>query len=233
MRNDGDLRCPSCGASVSEGARRCAHCDALIATVRCANCFHMTVPEAAHCSGCGRDLGLEPIPRGDALECAACRAPMSAFDCGPGALHDCGRCGAQFVEHAALRFMLERHDELEIPVARPPPVAWQTGISVRYLPCPVCHAMMNRKSFGAGSGVIVDVCSKHGTWFDAGELPRVLAFVESGGLARVRRRNAEEAERLARERAALAAVHALHGADALPFAQDSTILDFLHDLFGS
>jgi Zn-finger nucleic acid-binding protein len=156
---------------------------------------------------------------------------MAAFDCGPGSLHDCGRCGAQFVEHSALRDLLERHDELDIPVARPPPVGWKANASVRYLPCPVCHAMMNRKNFGAASGVVVDLCSKHGTWFDAGELPRVLAFVESGGLARVRRRDAQESERLARERAAGATIHVLQEHDVLPFATESIVLDFLNDLF--
>lgn len=45
---------------------------------------------------------------------------------------------------------------------------------------------MHRKNFGGRSGVIVDVCTSHGTWFDAEELPRVLAFVEAGGLERVR-----------------------------------------------
>lgn len=36
----------------------------------------------------------------------------------------------------------------------------------------------NRKNFGRSSGVIVDICRRHGVWFDRGELPRVLAFVE-------------------------------------------------------
>jgi hypothetical protein len=45
---------------------------------------------------------------------------------------------------------------------------------------------MNRKNFGDSSGIIVDVCSLHGCWFDAGELPAVLKFVEEGGLARAR-----------------------------------------------
>jgi hypothetical protein len=49
------------------------------------------------------------------------------------------------------------------------------------------------------SGVIVDVCKKHGTWFDLGELPRVLAFVAAGGLERSRRRTAEEEARVRRE----------------------------------
>jgi len=35
---------------------------------------------------------------------------------------------------------------------------------------------MNRINFGRTSGVIVDVCKKHGTWFDGGELTQVIAF---------------------------------------------------------
>jgi Zn-finger nucleic acid-binding protein len=46
---------------------------------------------------------------------------------------------------------------------------------------------MQRRNFGKTSGVIVDVCAQHGTWFDPGELSRVLAFVEAGGLAEARR----------------------------------------------
>jgi hypothetical protein len=34
------------------------------------------------------------------------------------------------------------------------------------------------------SGIVVDVCVQHGTFFDAGELPRVLSFVRHGGLAK-------------------------------------------------
>jgi hypothetical protein len=45
---------------------------------------------------------------------------------------------------------------------------------------------MNRKTFGGVSGIVVDVCSRHGTFFDSGELPRVLAFVRHGGLAKAR-----------------------------------------------
>jgi Zn-finger nucleic acid-binding protein len=54
---------------------------------------------------------------------------------------------------------------------------------VRYLRCPQCQETMSRMNFGKRSGVIVDVCKLHGTWFDAGELDGVLAFVAHGGLA--------------------------------------------------
>jgi hypothetical protein len=41
---------------------------------------------------------------------------------------------------------------------------------------------MNRKNFGAHSGIIVDVCREHGTWFDGDELAAALEFVRAGGL---------------------------------------------------
>jgi Zn-finger nucleic acid-binding protein len=64
---------------------------------------------------------------------------------------------------------------------------------VHYLRCPVCACMMNRNAFGRVSGVVVDVCKKHGVWFDAGELFEVVRFVEAGGLARARERELAEA----------------------------------------
>lgn len=65
---------------------------------------------------------------------------------------------------------------------------------VRYVMCPLCHSSMNRVNFGRVSGVIVDVCKTHGTWFDAGELTRIVAFAASGGLEKSRAREAERAE---------------------------------------
>jgi hypothetical protein len=47
---------------------------------------------------------------------------------------------------------------------------------------------MNRINFAHTSGVIVDVCTSHGTWFDADELRRVLEFITAGGLEAARAR---------------------------------------------
>jgi Zn-finger nucleic acid-binding protein len=41
---------------------------------------------------------------------------------------------------------------------------------------------MTRVNFGARSGIVVDVCYEHGTWFDRGELQAALEFVREGGL---------------------------------------------------
>jgi Zn-finger nucleic acid-binding protein len=85
--------------------------------------------------------------------------------------------------------------KLELPQRR---AARET--EVHYIPCPVCSGIMNRSAFGRVSGVVVDVCRKHGVWFDAGELFEVVRFVVSGGLARARERElvdmADEERRL-------------------------------------
>jgi Zn-finger nucleic acid-binding protein len=144
----------------------------------------MNAASAAHCSACGRELGLEPALQTSNLECPDCRTVLAALECGAGTLYDCDRCGGQFLEHIALRDLIESHDRLDVGLARPRPSTLRVD-RVRYIACPACGSMMNRRNFGGNSAVIVDVCAKHGTWFDAGELPRVLAFVEAGGLARV------------------------------------------------
>lgn len=159
---------------------------------------------------------------------------MAALDCGPGAVHDCGRCGGQFVEVAAFRDLLERH-AVDSGVVRPRTDARAFVGPVRYVACPVCCALMNRRNFGGTSGVIVDVCAKHGTWFDRGELPRVLAFVESGGLSHLREREAEERQRRLRERCSAAELHlptSFVAEGEVGPASSSLVGDFLAALFG-
>jgi len=197
----------------------------------------MSAADALHCAGCGRELGLEPIARDGTLPCPDCHLPMAVMECGPSALHDCGRCGGQFVEHDALRDLVERHDRFEVGGRRPPSLA-SVDTRVRYVACPVCHALMNRRSFGAGSGVIVDTCSRHGTWFDPGELPRVLSFVESGGLSRLRRRQNEEREQATRDRVSHAVESARHPSSSFEASNESSlaggsiVADLLVALFG-
>jgi Zn-finger nucleic acid-binding protein len=62
---------------------------------------------------------------------------------------------------------------------------------------------MLRRNFGRISGIIVDVCTAHGTWFDTGELPRILAFVGQGGIERAQAVDRKEKQSLALERTSL------------------------------
>jgi len=60
---------------------------------------------------------------------------------------------------------------------------------------------MNRKQFATGAGIIVDVCRKHGTFFDVGELPAIIDYVMKGGLEKAAKKDLEaERQRIERER---------------------------------
>jgi Zn-finger nucleic acid-binding protein len=50
------------------------------------------------------------------------------------------------------------------------------------LACPSCGATLARAGVGE-TGVEVDACSEHGTWFDAGEIARITAVVAPGAAA--------------------------------------------------
>lgn len=68
---------------------------------------------------------------------------------------------------------------------------------VNYVPCPECAQLMNRMNFARCSGVIVDICKQHGTWFDRDELSRIVEFISGGGLnaARAKEKTALDEER--------------------------------------
>ncbi|HWZ92680.1 MAG TPA: hypothetical protein VNW92_27630 [Polyangiaceae bacterium] len=214
------FKCSTCGAPAKAGDFSCRYCGAGIATLRCSRCFHMNMSEAQRCSGCGAELGL--IIESELLEkqCSECRMLLEAMREPAGTLLACRHCGGQFVEHALLRSLLEQYETSglwcpDAPYHKPAPKAVLER--VHYRPCVVCQQMMNRKNFGGSSGVIVDVCAKHGTWFDAGELPQVLEFVKSGGLVRERLRE-EERKRLAQ---AHEREHLASGGEAAPVSLGS------------
>jgi Zn-finger nucleic acid-binding protein len=100
---------------------------------------------------------------------------------------ECAECGGAFLGHAALADVIteERAKRDSAPFAPAPVRHARPGPvenDVRYLRCPECRQPMSRMNFGRRSGVILDACRKHGTWFDAGELERVRDFVRAGGL---------------------------------------------------
>lgn len=162
-------------------ARHCRFCANAVATVRCVACLTMNASDALCCSGCGRELGLSPPSRKVSEACPRCGDKLDAIHHELGLALDCSACGGQFAEHALLKDLLRSRARVgALMVNRPRKVELTLG-SVKYLPCPLCGVLMNRRNFGGTSGVVVDVCHTHGTWFDAGELAAVLAFVESGG----------------------------------------------------
>jgi Zn-finger nucleic acid-binding protein len=53
---------------------------------------------------------------------------------------------------------------------------------------------MNRVNFAHCSHVIVDVCQKHGTWFDKDELRQIVEFIRAGGMEKSRQMEIQDLE---------------------------------------
>jgi len=128
------------------------------------------------------------------------------------------------VTHGLLRALIEQRETLgrAVPAPMDLPRGNPLADRVRYRPCPCCAQLMNRKNFGGTSGIVVDVCAVHGTFFDAGELPRVLEFVRRGGLVK-----AQAALQSAPSRPAGASVFGDH-----PKPREQTLMEDVVDLLG-
>ena len=104
-------------------------------------------------------------------------------------LDSCGHCAGVYVDAVAMaRLLVDRPTTLYAALRDrfpgPPHDPVLEGARPIYVHCPDCKTLMNRQQFALHGGVIVDSCRGHGVWFDAGELGRVLDFIERGGLER-------------------------------------------------
>lgn len=199
------LRCPGCGAPASTDLHGCTHCGARLATAACPSCFGMVFRGTRHCPHCGAAAARAPQADAAPLPCPACRGELESVRIGDTAVRECGACGGLWLDNAAFDALCaDREQQASVlrfraEAAVPAPVPG----AVRYRPCPECTALMNRLNFQRVSGVIVDVCREHGTWFDADELRRIVEFIQGGGLevARSRERQRLEDERRRLEQA--------------------------------
>lgn len=188
------VRCSSCGAPREPGARRCEFCRAPFAKAEhdrntiCSGCASRISDRARFCPACGVRID----PQGEAgvatdRPCPTCepveRLTSRAFPDPPGSFLECRRCAGLFVGRG-LFAELERRARREVtPMPLLAPRRESIATEVIYRLCPECGDRMHRKNYAARSGVVLDVCGRHGLWFDAEELERVLDWVRSGQLA--------------------------------------------------
>lgn len=140
-------------------------------------------------------MGLEPIGETTALKCPRCEtgSHLVALDVGQYRVNECKSCTGLFVDHVTLRRLTSNDGTAQRASLGPrTETVAQARHSRAYLMCPVCAAVMNPQNFGRKSGAIVDVCTHHGTWFDAHELTRVVDFIANGGLYRAQAADLEQ-----------------------------------------
>ncbi len=185
-RHAASFACASCGGSIAPGDRACSFCRATVRTARCGHCLAWNLASSRHCGSCGDALD-DVERRVESLPCPRC-APQTLRAVRYRDLvgDECVRCGGIFLAASFLDRLVERRDHaagLRLALPERPRPALEP---VQYVRCPGCTQLMNRRQFGAISGVIVDTCRTHGVWFDGGELHAVLAFIARGGLSDAR-----------------------------------------------
>jgi Zn-finger nucleic acid-binding protein len=200
------LNCPMCGAAAASEATRCEHCGARLATVACPSCFGMMFLGQQFCPHCGAKADRKDSAATTQTElCPRCKTNMDAVVIGSSNVRECPKCEGIWTDAETLRQICADREKqaavLGLPTQLPTNEGVQIEKQIRYLPCPVCGDLMNRINFANFSGVIVDVCRQHGTWFDRDELRRIVEFIRAGGMDQARAReiqNLEEDRRLAR-----------------------------------
>ncbi len=238
--------CPSCGAPQSDVQRGlCDYCSAPrvplgtpdpSTSIRCAGCHSLVASGSSFCPHCGHATAAFDSATTD-FECPSCKseaphmmrwglAPTSERPTGH-EIDGCTHCGGVWVSHEVLMRMLDeaRAQAMELEVeerAVKRRVMTERPTEVVYRHCPLCADMMARKNFERVSGIILDSCPRHGTFFDAGELEDTLDFVRTGGLVLAQRKREAEEERLQRAREA----------SKVPVHRQGSLGDSSHSAFG-
>lgn len=120
-----------------------------------------------------------------ALACPRCAThsssppPLYAGSASQIILHACGACGGVFLgsKCAAQLASSLPTDALQLASQVSDAARYRADTAVA-LACPVCRESMQRSPI-ARAGVEIDLCPKHGTWYDRDELARVAGAIRS------------------------------------------------------
>ena len=196
------LNCPNCGAATSQDEPLCQFCNSRLATVACPSCFAMMFVGSKHCQRCGAAAAKPEATDSKPHKCPRCKSVMAALKIGSTKVLECEKCFGLWLDVASFEKICADREEQSAVLGMVGHASSQGQFEskVNYVPCPECSQLMNRMNFARCSGVIVDICKHHGTWFDRDELSRIVEFIKDGGLnasrEKERRDIAEEREQL-------------------------------------
>jgi Zn-finger nucleic acid-binding protein len=183
-----------CGAPTRSDAPNCEHCGARLATIACPSCFAMIFEGSRFCPLCGARVDRE-VGEPTVFNCPRCdqHPNLTRITVGKVMLNECGDCQGLWVDKFSFeQICTDREQQAAIlgPAIRVPLPEGKE--KVRYLRCPECNELMQRMNFAGASGVIIDICAQHGSWFDNKELQRIIDFIRSGGMDRIREKQIAE-----------------------------------------
>lgn len=226
-----------CGASAASDAPKCLHCGTRLATVSCPSCFSMMFKGARFCPHCGAKAERSSA-KDSSLCCPRCQEKrLSEVALGETRVSECASCHGLWVEASTLESICADRERQSVVLGsastafKPGQRALETKI--QYVRCPNCKTLMHRVNFAKCSGIIVDVCKAHGTWFDRDELQHMVEFIRGGGIDLARAKEKAELEQ-ARRRLEAARAHQTGARDPAARGSSSTLGEYdLMDIAGS
>ena len=148
-----------------------------------------------HCQRCGAAAAVPKIAEAKDRHCPRCKVEMVSATIGSTGVLECEQCLGLWLDVSSFeKICADREQQAAVlgSASVAPTHAVQETSKVNYAPCPECSQLMNRINFARCSGVIVDICKGHGTWFDRDELSRIVEFIRGGGLEASRTREMNE-----------------------------------------
>ena len=183
------LNCPNCGAGVASDSTICEFCQTRLKTVACPRCLGLMFFGSRFCGHCGAAaVDVNTMPDADLGACPRCNDSLERLEITSIVMSECTRCSGIWSDGATFEKVCSEKDQQAAALAffKNREQSSNSTVPINYVPCPRCHQLMNRSNFARSSGVIIDLCKEHGAWFDAGELPKIIDFINNGGLARAR-----------------------------------------------
>jgi Zn-finger nucleic acid-binding protein len=252
------VRCSSCGAPRAEGSTACQFCGADFTLHErdlrgvCPECLARVSEHAKFCHHCGTLLAPELVAGDETpLICPVCgeERRLTSRRIGDVTVLECDHCAGLWLGTENFKQLAERAssegaelDRLFIPTqaraAHLDAPEQRARKQWHYRACAVCGKMMHRRNYGRRSGVIIDVCKEHGIWFDADELPRILAWIRSGGKAKAdedlaaRKAREERLQRATRPRPRRHAVMGTPLGDVDDYDGDSPLGEVIEEIVG-
>jgi Zn-finger nucleic acid-binding protein len=170
------------------------------------------------CGHCGRKAkAVEVLTDEKAGECPRCKRPLESIVIDTASVRECSKCGGFWTSAETFESLCADKEAQSAVLNFINSQTFAASVApVNYVPCPDCKQLMNRSNFARISGVIIDLCKQHGVWFDADELPKIIEFIDKGGLVRARAKEKitleEERSRLRDEQHKLAMMERRSGA---------------------
>lgn len=202
------VRCTSCGAVRGAGGQNCEFCGARFSTVDkgwgtiCPGCYCRLPNDAEFCVECGIKINVRKLTAAETdFKCPRCLVGLHVRMLDTVRIYECAGCGGMWVPESEFENICTRKEILSsvktsagIKSGGRRKFELSTKEEVKYIPCPECRALMNRRNYSHISGVIIDTCRDHGVWLDNQELSRIIQFIEKGGIERAH--EVQAAERL-------------------------------------